>query len=123
MIRADDCFTDPLISRKVKRALAEQKRLEEDEDSEDEDVPPGSQRNKPAEIYDEEDNRETKTGRTNARVKAERMSRGVSLGRALSTPAGHTVDEGMADIEDQTGDLDDEDEMDEDTGFAEDYEA
>lgn len=117
MIAAEDCFTDPLVARRVKKALAEAKRLEEEEDSEDdEDAIPGTQRSRPAAIdddEDEEDDREHQRRRTITRVKAERMSRGVSVGPP------HAAGE----AEEETGELEDEDEMDEDTGFSADQEV
>lgn len=116
MISEAVCHTDPLVVRKVKKALAEARRLEDDDDSEeDEDVLPGTQRRRPAEI-DEDDDHESQ-GRQNIRgIKAERLSRGISVTRPTQS-----FDEDMLGYEDQTGDLeDDDDELDEDTGFADD---
>lgn len=108
MISEEICHTNPIVVSKVKRAIAEAKRLEQDDSDEDENAPPGTQR-KPTQIDDDDEDDDLPTQRKGAaaRIKAEKASRGLSV-----VPSTYP--------EEQTGDFEDDDEPDEDTGFADD---
>lgn len=103
MIADEDCYEDPIITRKIRKALAQAKRLEEGDTEEEDFAPPGSQRRRPAEIDDDdlEVSHAAKKRLTVGRIKAERLSRGV----------GSLQEEDQ----EQTGDVESEDQ---DTGFT-----
>jgi hypothetical protein len=96
MLELKDFYDDQLVLRRVQRAEKEAARVNDDEDEED--LPPrGTQRNRPTQIDEEDDNvdidDETKRRNTITRVKREKQqSRGLSLARAASSEPGDEVE-------------------------------
>lgn len=87
MLRLEDFYIDQLILRKVQRMEKAAARVDEDDDSEEDAPPRGTQRNRPTQIDDDDESADEQAERrkTFTKIKRERQkSRGLSIARDAS---------------------------------------